>query len=63
MDQFISKEERKEYFAFLDNLRDSGAINMYGAAPYLMDAFPILGFDEPLAHQVLHDWMAGHDKE
>lgn len=33
MDQFISENERKKYFAFLNELRESGATNMYGAAP------------------------------
>jgi len=62
VEQFITEEERKEYFAFLDELRESGVINMYGAAAYLMEKFPSLRFDKPLASQVLCDWIASHDK-
>lgn len=57
MDQFISENKRQEYFAFHDKLRESGAKNMYGAAAYLMEAFPRLRFDNSLAAQVLCDWM------
>ena len=27
------------YFAFLDELKESGVTNMFGAVPYLMDEF------------------------
>ncbi|MPN35821.1 hypothetical protein SDC9_183323 [bioreactor metagenome] len=58
----ISDRDWAEYAVFLDNLRDSGATNMYGAVPYLMDAFPKLRFDEPLARQVLLDWIASYSE-
>lgn len=28
-----------DYFEYLDDLRDSGKVNMFGAAPYLAEAF------------------------
>ena len=31
-----------EYFEFLNELRDSGVTNMFGAAPYLQEAFACL---------------------
>lgn len=43
-----------EYFAFLDELRASGATNMFGAAPYLMDEF---GLDKVEARKILATWM------
>ena len=45
--------ERAE-FIFLDELRDTGVVNMYGAAPYLQDAF---GLNHKEARQVLREWM------
>lgn len=45
----------EKYLQFLDNLRESGATNMYGATPYITTAFPKLGKDK--AMQVLQYWM------
>ena len=39
---------------FLDELRESGEINMFGAAPYLSDAFDL---SEQEARKVLTYWM------
>jgi hypothetical protein len=63
MDQIITEQERSEYFAFLDDLRDSGLTNMYGAVSYLMKEFPLLRFDEALARRVLLDWIKSYTKE
>ncbi len=56
--EFFSKplEENvdKEYSDFLVALRDSGVTNMFGAAPYLQDAF---GLDKREAREVLANWM------
>jgi len=43
------------YYEFLDDLRDSGVTNMFGATPYLMEAFCNLSQDE--AREVLKSWM------
>lgn len=40
---------------FLDALRDSGEMNMYGAAPYIAKAY---GIDKRDARAVLAYWMA-----
>jgi hypothetical protein len=45
---------------FLCNLRDSGAINMFGAAPYLQRRF---GLDSREAKEVLLEWMKGPHHE
>ena len=44
----------EEYFEYLDELRESGVVNMYGAGPYLTDEFNI-----PPNHaiKVLRRWM------
>lgn len=47
-------------FTFLDELRESGATNMYGAAPYLITAFNI-GRDE--AVKITSLWMKTFDRE
>ena len=41
---------------FLCALRDSGAINMFGAAPYLMREFGLGRYE---AKDVLLEWMKG----
>ena len=46
-----------EYFEYLDQLRESGVTNMFGAVPYLQAEFPELSFDRARASQVLQLWM------
>ena len=43
-----------EHLAFLDELRESGEINMFGAAPYLSDVFDL---SKQEARKVLTYWM------
>jgi hypothetical protein len=50
----FSQTELVEMFAYLDNLRLSGATNMFGSAPYLVAAF---GLDEEIARDVACTWM------
>ena len=44
----------KDMHTFLNDLRDSGVTNMFGAAPYLQDEF---GLEKGEARQVLANWM------
>jgi hypothetical protein len=44
----------KDMHSFLNDLRDSGVTNMFGAAPYLQNEF---GLDKREARQVLANWM------
>ena len=53
------KEKYEAEFKYLENLRISGVINMYGAAPYLAAAFAI-NIDE--ARTILSDWMNRYDE-
>jgi hypothetical protein len=48
------KMDKKHYFNFLEDLRGSGATNMFGAAPYLTDVF---GLDRQVARDILLEWM------
>lgn len=45
----------EDHLEYLDELRESGATNMFGATPYLMDEFPDL--DKQQARSVLLYWM------
>jgi len=47
-------------FTFLDNLRESGKINMFGAAPYLADAFDL---ERREAIAISAAWMETFDRE
>jgi len=52
----MSKEiDSSEYYDFLEDLRDSGVTNMWGARPYLSQAFPELSLQE--AGKILSDWI------
>ena len=42
------------YFEFLDDLRESGDINMFGAAPVLAEMFDLSKFE---ARDILSAWM------
>jgi hypothetical protein len=45
----------KEVFLYLNELRESGAINMFGAASYIVEEFPQINIHE--ARQMLQLWM------
>ena len=44
---------------FLDKLRESGSINMFGAAPYVSEAF---GVDKYEARDLVKNWMQTFDE-
>tara|TARA_S200000501_G_scaffold132147_1_gene124908 strand:+ start:3535 stop:3708 length:174 start_codon:yes stop_codon:yes gene_type:complete len=52
-------EIKPKAFAFLDNLRESGITNMFGATPYLVDEFDI---DKKAAAVLLMAWMQQYGK-
>jgi hypothetical protein len=49
--------DENEVFEFLDDLRDSGVTNMFGARPYIMEEFNIDLVD---AGKLLSFWMNIH---
>ena len=49
-----SEDDIKDFFDFLNNLRDSGVTNMYGATPYLQDEYEM---SEQHATKILVAWM------
>lgn len=42
------------YFVYLDELRETGKINMFGAAPYLQDEFNLKPHE---AKAIVLEWM------
>ncbi len=49
-----SDHERDEYFSYLDELRESGKTNMFGATEYLMED---LGLHKKTASDILKAWI------
>ena len=47
-----------KYWIYLEELRKSGATNMYGAAPWLQAAF---GLKHAEAVKILVDWMKNYN--
>lgn len=45
---------KKKHKQYLDDLRESGVTNMFGAAPYLTFAF---GINKNDARLILQEWM------
>lgn len=49
-----SEVSLEEVFDYLEALRQSGAINMFGAAPYIEEAFAVSRYE---AKDLLLKWM------
>jgi hypothetical protein len=50
----IERPRANRYHTFLKRLRAGGRSNMYGAIPYLMDAF---GVDREAAFRIVCEWV------
>ena len=50
----------KEYYEYLDALRESGAVNMFGAGAYLQDEFGLSRYE---ARTILIAWMGQYSGE
>jgi len=53
------KEEWYEYYVYLEELRQSGVTNMFGAAPYLQEVY---GLNPREARKVLGSWMDNYQE-
>jgi hypothetical protein len=51
---------REDYLSYLDNLRDSGATNMFHAGPYFMQEFPEINRTQ--AREIILYWMKTHSQ-
>ena len=48
-----------EYYVFLEMLRETGVINMFGATPYLAEHCDL---DEKVASKVVSSWIKNYDE-
>ena len=54
--------EWKDYYQYLEDLRDSGVVNMYGARPYLAEYMAKVSPNSVVsAATVLASWMKNYD--
>jgi hypothetical protein len=53
-------EQFVEAFEYLDELRESGVVNMFGATTYVVDD---LGHDKKTARNLVTAWMKSYDGE
>ena len=53
------KEEWYEYYVYLEELRQSGVTNMFGAAPYLQEEFDL---SRKEAREILINWMNNYEE-
>jgi len=52
--------EKEEMFDYLDTLRESGVVNMFGATPYVQEAFDLTRAE---ARAILKEWMENYGKK
>ena len=52
--QDSTPKTKEEIFLWIDNLRDSGITNMFGATPYIQERFSLT---YPDARDILVEWM------
>jgi hypothetical protein len=50
--------DKEEMFEYLNTLRETGVTNMFGAGPYLQQAF---GVDRREAKNILLEWMKTYE--
>lgn len=60
MVQAVDSTVRELVYEFLDELRESGAVNMFGASSDLQDEF---GFDKATCRSLLSDWMNQYEEK
>lgn len=53
------KKEWQKYYDFLEELKQSGVTNMFGAVLYLLEMFDI---DRKLASEILVNWIYNYDE-
>lgn len=49
-----------KYWLYLENLRRSGVVNMFGAAQFIVREF---GVSTGEAHDILSDWMRNYNPD
>ena len=59
MDKTIYTDQETLVFSYLDRLRESGVVNMFGAGVYVEDTFDLRKFE---AKELLIKWMSTFDE-
>ena len=59
-EKYPIKEEWEDYYQMLENIRQSGITNMFGAAPYLHEFCPELTYED--SKEILCNWMSNYDE-
>ena len=59
-DNFIDYMNKVQYHNFLEKLRRSGVVNMFGAGVYLEKVF---GLSKAKAREVLTEWMETYNPD
>lgn len=54
------RDDWEEYYKFLEALRRTGVVNMFGSGPYVMEAFPNLCKKE--VDDIFKSWAANYDE-
>ena len=54
----IFDEISNEVYLYLEEFRESGLTNMFGAVPYIEDSFQV---NKSLAKKLLDTWIENHD--
>jgi hypothetical protein len=54
-------DQEKEVFQYLNELRESGSTNMFGARTYIISEFPLI--EEKEAKELLLTWMKVFNKD
>lgn len=62
LNAYTKEDENQKYFEYLEQLRDSGEINMFGAVPYLRETFPELRYDQNKAREVFLAWIKSFEE-
>ena len=57
-----NQNSNDKYFRYLDQLRESGETNMWGAAEYLERTFSELTCDHKRSREILFSWMRYTEK-
>ena len=60
---FYARNPMEKYFNYLEQLRETGETNMYGAARYLQQEFFELRFDARKAKEILLAWMKSYEED
>lgn len=58
-----NQNSNDKYFRYLDQLRESGETNMWGAAEYLERTFSKLTCDHKRSREILFSWMRYVEKQ